>query len=95
MRPDREMACAPPDDAPRRSSFGADLLGFGFLMAVLLFALVLPGCAAPRAMSPAEQRAREECALLAAQAGGFDIWDAALRRAEVRARCIRMKGFEP
>jgi hypothetical protein len=89
------MACAAPEDAPRRSTFARDLFGFGFLMAVILACLVLPGCAAQRPMSGAEMRAREECALLAAQAGGFDIWDAALRRAEVRMRCIRMKGFEP
>lgn len=36
MRPDREMAAWQPDDRPRRPSFAADLLGFGFLMAVLL-----------------------------------------------------------
>lgn len=41
MRPDAEMACHQPDDAPRRPSFGADLFAFGFLIAVILAWLVV------------------------------------------------------
>lgn len=53
----------------------------------------IAGCAAPRPMSPEEARAREECALEAAKVSGYDWIDAGLRRGEVRARCLRLKGF--
>lgn len=35
------MKCWDPEDPPRRPSFGADLFGFGFLIAVILAWLVV------------------------------------------------------
>lgn len=89
------MACVAPDEPARRHPFVREFLAILLLAGVGVGVLIVGGCAPVRPMSAAEQRAREECAQLAAQAGGFDIWDAALRRAEVRQRCIRMKGYEP
>lgn len=62
-------------------------------IAALFLLATLAACATPRAMSPEEARARDECALEAAKVGGYDWIDAGLRRGEVRARCLRLKGY--
>ena len=62
-------------------------------IAVLALTVTLAACAAPRAMSQEEARAHEECALEAAKVSGYDWIDAGFRRGEVRARCLRLKGF--
>lgn len=62
-------------------------------IAALILTATLAACGTPRAISPEEARARDECALEAAKVSGYDWIDAGLRRGEVRARCLRLKGF--
>jgi hypothetical protein len=62
-------------------------------LALAALALSLSACAAERPMTAEEMRADNQCRYEAAKVSGYDWIDAALRRAEVRERCMRAKGY--